>query len=121
VFADYSGNRQYLTVGNLAENPKAFLFLMDYATRTRIKIWGTARVVDDDPQLLARLAPAGAQARAERAILFEIAAWDANCPQHVPRKYDAEGVDALVAELRATIARLEQENAVLRARGSDPA
>jgi predicted pyridoxine 5'-phosphate oxidase superfamily flavin-nucleotide-binding protein len=121
VFADYSGNRQYLTVGNLAENPKAFLFLMDYATRTRIKIWGTARVVDDDPQLLARLAPAGAQARAERAILFEIAAWDANCQQHIPRKYDAEAVDALVAELRATIARLEQENAALRSRGSDPA
>jgi predicted pyridoxine 5'-phosphate oxidase superfamily flavin-nucleotide-binding protein len=120
AFADYSGNRQYITVGNLAENAKAFIFLTDYATRTRIKLWGTARAVDD-PELLARLAAANGNARPERAILFEIAAWDANCPQHIPRKYDAEAVDALVAELRATIARLEQENAVLRAHGSDPA
>jgi len=110
AFADYSGNRQYITAGNLAENPRAFLFLMDYATRTRIKLWGTARAVEDDPALLARLAPAGGKVRVERAIVFELAAWDANCPQHIPRKHDDEAVEAL----RERIAALERENAALR-------
>jgi predicted pyridoxine 5'-phosphate oxidase superfamily flavin-nucleotide-binding protein len=112
AFADYAGNRQYLTAGNLAENPRAFIFLMDYATRTRIKLWGPARTVEDDPVLLARLAPAGGRPRVERAIVFEIAAWDANCPQHIPVKHDA----AEVAALRARIDELERENAALRAR-----
>jgi predicted pyridoxine 5'-phosphate oxidase superfamily flavin-nucleotide-binding protein len=112
AFADYAGNRQYITAGNLAENPRAFIFLMDYATRTRIKLWGTARAVEDDPALLARLAPADGKPRVERAIVFEIAAWDANCPQHIPVKYDERDV----AALRARLAELEAENAVLRRR-----
>ena len=112
AFADYSGNRQYITAGNLAENPQAFIFLMDYATRTRIKLWGTARAVEDDPSLVARLAPAGGKPRAERAIVFEVAAWDANCPQHIPVKYD----EAEVVALSARIAELERENADLRRR-----
>jgi hypothetical protein len=112
AFADYAGNRQYITAGNLAENPKAFIFLMDYATRTRIKLWGRARAVEDDPSLLARLAPAGGKPRVERAIVFKIAAWDANCPQHIPVKHDEEAV----AALRARITELEGENAGLRRR-----
>jgi uncharacterized protein len=112
AFADYAGNRQYITTGNLAENPQAFIFLMDYATRTRIKLWGTARAVEDDSSLVARLAPPGGKPRVERAIVFEITAWDANCPQHIPVKHDEEAVEAL----RARIAELEQENAGLRRR-----
>jgi len=110
AFADYSGNRQYITAGNLAENPRAFIFLMDYATRTRIKLWGRARAVEDDASLLARLAPPGGKPAVERAIVFEITAWDANCPQHIPVKHD----EREVAPLRARIAALEQENAALR-------
>jgi predicted pyridoxine 5'-phosphate oxidase superfamily flavin-nucleotide-binding protein len=111
AFADYAGNRQYITAGNLAENPRALIFLMDYATRTRIKLWGTARAVEDDRSLIARLAPAGGKPRVERAIVFEIAAWDANCPQHIPVKRDEEAV----ASLRARVEALERENARLRA------
>jgi predicted pyridoxine 5'-phosphate oxidase superfamily flavin-nucleotide-binding protein len=110
AFADYSGNRQYITAGNLAENPRAFIFLMDYATRRRIKLWGRARAVEEDEGLLARLAPPGGKPAVERAIVFEIAAWDANCPQHIPVKHD----EREVAPLRARIAALEQENAELR-------
>jgi hypothetical protein len=112
AFADYAGNRQYITAGNLAENPQAFVFLMDYATRTRIKLWGTARAAEDDPALLARLAPSGGKPRVERAVVFAIAAWDANCPQHIPRKHD----EAEVAGLRARIAALEAENAAFARR-----
>src|SRR5262245_26257778 len=110
AFADYAGNRQYITAGNLAENPRAFIFLMDYSTRSRIKLWGTARTVEDDPSLLGLLAPAGGTPRVERAIVFAVAAWDANCHQHIPVKHDEEEV----AALRARIAELERENAGLR-------
>lgn len=114
-FADYAGNRQYVTLGNLEENPRAFLFLMDYAQRRRVKLWGRARVVEDDPALLARLMPEGYRARPERAILFAVEAWDANCPQHIPPKLDAADVEAVVGQLQARIAALEAENAALRA------
>lgn len=113
-FADYSGNRQYVSTGNLAENPKAFLFLMDYAQRRRVKIWGRARVVEGDEALNAQLMPAGYDARPDAAILFEIEAWDLNCPQHIPQKFDAEDVAAALARLEARIAELEAENAALR-------
>ena len=83
-FADFSGNRQYVTVRNLAQNPKAYLFLIDYAERRRIKIRGEARVVDD-PALVARLMPEGYDATPERAILLAVQAWEANCPRHIPR------------------------------------
>jgi uncharacterized protein len=113
-FADYSGNRQYITTGNLAENDRAFLFLPDYAQRQRIKIWGRARIVEDDAALIARLMPQGYRAEAEQAILFTIAAWDANCPQHIPQKFDAAHLDAAVAPLYARIAALEAEIVRLR-------
>jgi uncharacterized protein len=119
-FADYAGNRQYITLGNLAENDQAFLFLMDYAHRRRIKIWGRARVVEADPELISRLMPKNYPARAERAVLFEVKAWDMNCPRHIPQKLDAAEVAEVLAKLRTRIETLEAENEKLRAatRGS---
>jgi uncharacterized protein len=114
AFADYSGNRQYITQGNLSENPKAHIFAMDYAHRRRVKIWGEARVVDDDPALLKSLMPAGYKARPEQVIIFKIAAWDTNCPQHIPQKFDAADVAAALAMRDARITELEAELAKLK-------
>lgn len=114
AFADYAGNRQYVTTGNLADNDKAFLFLMDYAHRRRIKLWGRARVVTDDPALLETLMPEGYRARPEQAILFEVEAWDVNCPQHIPRKIDAADVAAAIERLEGRIAEVEAENEALK-------
>ena len=113
-FADFAGNRQYITLGNLAENDRAFLFLMDYARRRRIKIWGRARVIEGDPALVERLMPEGYGARAERAIVFDVVAWDVNCPQHIPRKIDLVDLATTVESLKSRIAQLETENAELR-------
>jgi predicted pyridoxine 5'-phosphate oxidase superfamily flavin-nucleotide-binding protein len=121
AFADYSGNRQYITQGNLSENPKAHIFLMDYAHRRRVKIWGEARVVDDDPALLKSLMPQGYKARPEQVILFRISAWDTNCPQHIPQKFDAADVAAALATRDAHIAELEGELAALRLQGEGEA
>jgi predicted pyridoxine 5'-phosphate oxidase superfamily flavin-nucleotide-binding protein len=113
ALADYSGNRQYISLGNLRDNPKAFLFLIDYAQRQRIKLWGSARFVEDDPALIDRIMPADYAAKPERALVFTVAAWDANCPQHIPQKLEASDVaralaqrDARIAELEATLSRL---------------
>jgi predicted pyridoxine 5'-phosphate oxidase superfamily flavin-nucleotide-binding protein len=114
-FADFKGNRQYITTGNLTENSKAFLFLMDYAHRRRIKIWGRARVTED-PQVIDELMPKkGYRARPEQAILFDVEAWDVNCRQHIPQKIDAEVVARAIESLQERIVALEQENAELRA------
>jgi predicted pyridoxine 5'-phosphate oxidase superfamily flavin-nucleotide-binding protein len=114
AFADYAGNQQYLTQGNLSENPKAHIFIMDYAHRRRVKIWGEARVVDDDPALTQSLMPKAYRARPEQVILFKIAAWDTNCPQHVPQKFDAADVASALAARDSRIAELEAEIAKLR-------
>ena len=114
AFADYAGNKQYITQGNLTENPKAYLFVMDYAHRRRVKIWGEARVVDDDPALTKSLMPQGYKARPEQVILFKIAAWDTNCPQHIPQKFDAADVAAALAYRDGRIAELEAELAALK-------
>ncbi len=113
-WAEFRGNRQYITTGNLAENDQAFLFLMDYARRARVKIWGRARVVEDDPALVERLMPEGYRAKPEQAVLFTVEAWDVNCPQHIPRKLDAAEVEDALARLRERVAVLEEENARLR-------
>ena len=113
-FADFSGNRQFITQGNLQDNDQAFLFLIDYMLRQRIKVWGRARVVENDPELIAQLMPADYKARPEQAILFTVAAWDANCPQHIPQRFEAADVAAALAERDRRIAGLEQEIARLR-------
>jgi hypothetical protein len=115
AFADYGGNRQYITQGNLSENPKAHIFLMDYAHRRRVKIWGEARVIDDDPALLQSLMPQGYKARPEQVILFRIFAWDTNCPQHIPQKFDGGDVAAALAMRDERIAELEAELAASKA------
>lgn len=111
-FADYRGNRQYLSWGNLLENPKVHLFFMDYTHRRRIKLWGTAQVIEDDPDLIARLHDPIAEGVPERAILIRVVAWDINCPQHIPQRFEAADVadalaarDARIADLEAEIAR----------------
>lgn len=113
-FADYTGNRQYITTGNLADNDQAFLFLMDYAHRRRIKLWGRARVVTGNQELVERLMPEGYNARPEQVILFEVLAWDINCPQHIPQKLDAKDVMEAIGRLENRIASLEAENSKLR-------
>ncbi|QEH39242.1 Pyridoxamine 5'-phosphate oxidase (plasmid) [Aquisphaera giovannonii] len=114
-FADFGGNRQYITLGNLSENPKAFLFLMDYANRRRVKVWGTARAVEGDAGLLDRLADPAYAARPERAILFSVEAWDVNCPQHIHRRFGERQVVPIIEELQSRIDELEAEVARLRA------
>jgi predicted pyridoxine 5'-phosphate oxidase superfamily flavin-nucleotide-binding protein len=117
-FADYVGNRQYVSIGNLKDNQKAFLFLMDYALKARIKIWGRARYTYD-PAVIDQLMPVDYKARPEAAVLFEISAWDINCPQHIPVKFDADQVAAALAERDGKIERLQQEIADLRAKYGD--
>ncbi len=116
-FADFSGNRQYITAGNLGENDKAYIFAMDYPNRRRIKIWGRARIVEDDPALLEKLIEPGYKGRPERAILFTIEARDVNCPQHIAPRYTDDEILALIAPLKHRIAELEAE---LAGRQSSP-
>jgi predicted pyridoxine 5'-phosphate oxidase superfamily flavin-nucleotide-binding protein len=117
-FADFKGNQQYITTGNLAENPRAYIFVMDYAQRRRVKLWGRARVVEDDPALLARLWPEGYAARPEQIVLFEVDAWDTNCPQHIPQMFHAEDVARTLEQLQARISELEAEVAALKGGGA---
>ncbi|HEY9079156.1 pyridoxamine 5'-phosphate oxidase family protein [Magnetovibrio sp.] len=109
AFVDLKGNRQFITQGNLADTAKAHIFLIDYAQRQRIKIWGEARIVEDDAQLIEQLMPQDDQARAEQVVVFEISAWDVNCPQHIPVRFDAEDVERALAVRDARIAELEAE------------
>ncbi len=114
AFADFGGNRQYLTVGNLSENPRAFLFLMDYANRQRVKLWGTARVVEDDAELLDRLRDPDHPGKVERAIVFTVEAWDINCPQHIHKRFSQREIQPVIEQLQGRIAELEAELANLR-------
>ena len=119
AFADFRGNRQYISMGNLAENPKVHLFLIDYARRARVKIWGHAEVVEDDPALLASLMPAGYAGKPEQVFLIHVTAWDGNCRQHIPQRFEAADVAASLAERDAKIAALEHELQQLRAQRQD--
>lgn len=109
AFTDFGGNRQYITVGNLSENPKAFIFLMDYATGQRVKLWGEARVVEDDPALLEKLRDPAYPGKVERAILFRIEAWDVNCPQHIHKRFSQAQVAPVIEQLQTRIADLESQ------------
>jgi len=118
AFADFAGNRQYITQGNLADNSKVHLFLIDYAHRQRVKIWGEARVVEGDDRLIAQLMPEGYRARPEQVILLTVSAWNANCPQHIPQRFEAADVAKALAERDQRIAALEAELERLRATAS---
>jgi predicted pyridoxine 5'-phosphate oxidase superfamily flavin-nucleotide-binding protein len=111
-FADFGGNRQYITLGNLSDNPKAFIFLMDYANSHRIKLWGTARVVEDDPDLLERLQAPEYPGRVERAILFSMEAWDVNCPQHIHKRFPQSVVAPIIEKLQTQVQELQEKLAV---------
>jgi predicted pyridoxine 5'-phosphate oxidase superfamily flavin-nucleotide-binding protein len=114
AFADYVGNRQYITTGNLSENERAQIFLMDYETGTRVKIWGRARIVRD-PDFIAMLMPEGYRAKPQHAVIFTVAAFDTNCSQHIPKKFDADDVRAALHVQQTRIAELEAEIATLKA------
>lgn len=114
AFVDFSGNKQFISQGNLAENPQVHLFLMDYAHRQRIKIWGEATVIEDDPALLASLMPENYSAKPEQVVVIRISAWDANCPQHIPVRFDAVDVKKALDAKDLEIARLLHELATLR-------
>ena len=121
AFADFGGNRQYITLGNLSENPKAFIFLMDYANSQRVKVWGTARVVEDDAVLLDQLRNPDYPGKVERAIVFTIEAWDMNCPQHIHKRYAQRQITPVIEELQGRIAELEAQLAEALAKsGSAP-
>jgi predicted pyridoxine 5'-phosphate oxidase superfamily flavin-nucleotide-binding protein len=114
AFADFGGNRQYISVGNLSENPKAFLFLMDYANSRRVKVWGTATVVEGDSELLAKLSDPTYPGRVERAIVFTVEAWDVNCPQHIHQRVSQRQVAPVIEQLRQRISALEADLAGVR-------
>ena len=118
-FVDFAGNRQFITAGNLADNPQAFLFLIDYAHRQRVKIWGTARLLEGDAELMQRLMPQAYRARPEQVILFTVSTWSANCPQHIPQRFEAADVAAALAERDQRIAAHEAEVARLKAGKSE--
>jgi predicted pyridoxine 5'-phosphate oxidase superfamily flavin-nucleotide-binding protein len=114
-FADYRGNKQFITLGNLSENDRAYLFLIDFSRRQRIKLWGRARVVENDDALIGKLFDRGYKARPERVILFTIEAWDVNCPQHITPRMTVPEVEGLLGTVQERIAALQAENARLRA------
>jgi len=109
AFADFGGNRQFITLGNLSENSRAFLFLIDYAESQRVKLWGQARVVEDDAELLARLSDPEYPGKVERAIVFTVEAWDINCPQHIHKRLGERQIRPLIDKLQGRIADLESQ------------
>ena len=117
-FADFGGNRQYVTLGNLSENPKAFLFLMDYVHQRRVKVWGTARVVEGDKALEDRLRDPEYSGKVERVILFTVEAWDVNCQQHIHQRFSERQLGPVIQKLEARIAELESEVKHLRSNSS---
>lgn len=118
-FVDFNGNRQFISSGNLVDNPKYHLFLIDYVNRRRVKIWGEAQVIEGDEELVAKLMPEGYKARPEQVIMLKVSAWDANCPQHIPKRYEAAHVHAELARRDEYIAELESELALIRLNRSD--
>ena len=112
--ADFAGNKQYISLGNLSENDRVHLFLMDYPGRQRVKIWGRARVVDDDTALLASLSDTDYATELERALLISVDAWTRNCPAHITPRHDETTIAKVTEKLTARIRELEVENAELR-------
>ena len=109
AFADYSGNRQYISIGNFAENNKVHLFLMDYPNRSRIKVWGEAEVVEVTDALLGQFADIDYHAKIERIIKIKVVAWDVNCPQHIQPRFTLEELEPHIEALKQRIADLEKQ------------
>jgi predicted pyridoxine 5'-phosphate oxidase superfamily flavin-nucleotide-binding protein len=120
AFADFGGNRQYVTLGNLSENPKAFIFLMDYANQQRVKLWGTARVVEDDAELLDRLRDLDYPGDVEQAIVFTVEAWDINCPRHIHKRFSQGEIRPVIEQLQRRISELEAQLAQRQAHDPRP-
>jgi uncharacterized protein len=116
AFVDFAGNRQYVSTGNLSENNRVCLFLVDYERRRRVKVWGTARIVSADVDLVAKLADPAYRGRIEQVVLVTMSAWDVNCPRHIPMKLDAGDVAIVVDTLETRIKELERDNEKLRSR-----
>ncbi len=121
AFADFAGNKQYISMGNLAENDKGYMFLMDYPNRRRVKVWGRVEVKEDDPGLLGQLTHPDYKAKPERVFLFHVNAWDVNCPQHIQPRFTQEEIAPEIEALRARVSELEAEVARLRSSGGEPA
>ena len=116
AFADFAGNRQYITLGHLKENDRAHIFILHYATQQRLKLWGRARVIEDDAELMERLVDPSYKVRPQRAIAFRIEAWDSNCRQHIVARYTEAEIAPAVNQLTQRIKELEEEVARLKNR-----
>jgi uncharacterized protein len=114
AFADFAGNRQYITLGHLKENDRAHIFILHFATQQRLKLWGRARVVEDDVELMERLVDPAYKAKPQRAIAFRIEAWDINCRQHIMARYSEAEIAPAVNQLKQLIKELEDEVALLK-------
>jgi predicted pyridoxine 5'-phosphate oxidase superfamily flavin-nucleotide-binding protein len=114
AFADFAGNRQYITLGHLKENNRAHIFILHFATQQRVKLWGRARVVEGDLELMERLVDPTYKAKPQRAIVFTLEAWDANCRQHIVPRYSEAEMAPAVNKLIARIKELEEEVARLK-------
>ncbi len=116
AYADFRGNQQYISTGNLSEIDKISLILMDYPNRKRIKIWGRAKLIDkkDDPELLAKLQIKGYRGLPERAVVIAIEAFDWNCPQHIPQRLTLQELEPHLSQLQRQIIELRQENQELK-------
>jgi predicted pyridoxine 5'-phosphate oxidase superfamily flavin-nucleotide-binding protein len=116
AFADFAGNRQYITLGHLKENDRAHIFILHFATQQRVKLWGRARVIENDLELMERLVDPAYKARPQRAVVFTLEAWDINCTQHIVPRYSEAEIAPGVNKLVARIKELEEE--VARLKGS---
>jgi predicted pyridoxine 5'-phosphate oxidase superfamily flavin-nucleotide-binding protein len=122
AFADFAGNRQYISLGNLGADARVSLILMDYTNRRRLKIFAHAEVrgLADDPELAAAIATPGYRGKAERAFVLRLDAFDWNCPQHITPRFDAPDVAEALGAMKRRIEELEAENAALRGQTSKP-
>jgi predicted pyridoxine 5'-phosphate oxidase superfamily flavin-nucleotide-binding protein len=115
AFADFAGNRQYITLGHLKENDRAHIFILHFATQQRVKLWGRARVIENDTELMERLVDPTYKARPQRAVVFTLEAWDVNCTQHIVPRYSEAEIAPGINKLVARIKELEEEVACLKA------
>ena len=116
-YADFRGNRQYISTGNLSGNDRLSMILVDYPNRRRLKLWGRTRLVEgaDNPEILDQLHDPSYRARPERAVLITVEAFDWNCPSHIPRRLTIDETHQEIAALRRENEALRAENTAMRA------